>query len=298
MDLYFGCRESNKDNIYKEELDVCKTAGVLTDVNVALSREPGVKKTYVQELLVKNEERVYKQIMSKGHVYVCGDAFMASDVESTLEDILQRKGNMSASDAKDKLAELKAANFFHEDIFGANLKAKQEQAKNILSKMGKDVRTVNVLVETPHSWMDANNNCRDRFGGTLISREAVPNLNIDLSATESFWTLEYGTLSQWNDIIGCFDESSLNTGEDSLIFKDNVVGRCSTHCFRNHSFFGVKAGNHCSCFKSIPDSATQKEATNCNNSCEVKGRSTKYLCGGLSDFTVFQKGILVDCGLL
>ncbi|KAK3105438.1 hypothetical protein FSP39_025267 [Pinctada imbricata] len=39
---------------------------------------------------------------------------------------------------------------------------------------------------------------------------------------------------------GCFDESSLNTGEDSLVLKDSVVGRCSIHCFRNHSFFGVK----------------------------------------------------------
>ncbi len=38
--LYFGCRRSNLDYIYREELMKAHISGALTKVNVALSREP------------------------------------------------------------------------------------------------------------------------------------------------------------------------------------------------------------------------------------------------------------------
>ncbi|KAK3106113.1 hypothetical protein FSP39_013027, partial [Pinctada imbricata] len=108
MDIYFGCRQSTVDNIYGAELDVCKNDRVFSEVNVALSREPGVKKTYVQDMILKNEDRIYHQLMRKGgHFYVCGDVIMASEVESTLEQILQNKGNMSTEDAAKCLSDLK-----------------------------------------------------------------------------------------------------------------------------------------------------------------------------------------------
>lgn len=40
MTLYFGCRRSDVDYIYKDELNRAKVAGALTDVHVAFSREP------------------------------------------------------------------------------------------------------------------------------------------------------------------------------------------------------------------------------------------------------------------
>ncbi len=40
MTLYFGCRRSNMDHIYREELMKAHMYGALTKVNVALSREP------------------------------------------------------------------------------------------------------------------------------------------------------------------------------------------------------------------------------------------------------------------
>ena len=40
MTLYFGCRRSDLDHIYKDELNRAKVAGALTDVHVAFSRDP------------------------------------------------------------------------------------------------------------------------------------------------------------------------------------------------------------------------------------------------------------------
>lgn len=42
--LYFGCRNSKVDDIYKEELQQMKAEGVLTEVYTALSREPDTPK--------------------------------------------------------------------------------------------------------------------------------------------------------------------------------------------------------------------------------------------------------------
>jgi len=86
MDLYFGCRRSDMDLIYKEELKKAQVFGALSDVMLALSREPNKPKTYVQHLLKKNADRVVKQLIEEqGHFYVCGDISMAADVCRTLQ---------------------------------------------------------------------------------------------------------------------------------------------------------------------------------------------------------------------
>ena len=40
LTLYFGCRRSNVDYIYKEDMKKAQVSGALTDVHVAFSREP------------------------------------------------------------------------------------------------------------------------------------------------------------------------------------------------------------------------------------------------------------------
>ena len=46
MSLYFGCRRSDTDYIYKDEIKRAQLTGAITDVNMALSREPGVQKVH------------------------------------------------------------------------------------------------------------------------------------------------------------------------------------------------------------------------------------------------------------
>ncbi|VDI59533.1 nitric-oxide synthase, brain [Mytilus galloprovincialis] len=125
MYLYFGCRKSAVDYIYKEELDSCLQDDVLTKVYTAFSREPGQPKTYVQDMIKKNGQEVFDAVFKNGgHFYVCGDVQMASDVTETLCKIIQEKGKMSKEQAQSYMLKLKEANRFHEDIFGVS--AKQE----------------------------------------------------------------------------------------------------------------------------------------------------------------------------
>ena len=44
MELYFGCRTSDMDHIYKDEMSKARISGALTEVHVALSRQPGQPK--------------------------------------------------------------------------------------------------------------------------------------------------------------------------------------------------------------------------------------------------------------
>ena len=47
MTLYFGCRQSDMDFIYKEELKSAEESGALSAVHVALSRQPAQPKVYM-----------------------------------------------------------------------------------------------------------------------------------------------------------------------------------------------------------------------------------------------------------
>ncbi|XP_060064662.1 nitric oxide synthase 1-like [Ylistrum balloti] len=151
--LYFGCRQNDIDHIYKSELTQAETDKSLTRVYTALSREPGVPKVYVQDVLKQNGKEVFEQILRRGgHVYVCGDVQMANDVSTTLCKIIQEFGKLSAEDAKFVMLKLREANRFHEDIFGVGIKSEataRDQAKrawkyiNAASKptSGKEVVT-------------------------------------------------------------------------------------------------------------------------------------------------------------
>ena len=48
--LYFGCRKSNIDNIYKQELEQAKQEGVIKEVYTALSREPDQPKVINKQM--------------------------------------------------------------------------------------------------------------------------------------------------------------------------------------------------------------------------------------------------------
>lgn len=45
--LYFGCRQHDVDFIYRDEMSTMKDKGIISDLNLAFSREPGTPKTYV-----------------------------------------------------------------------------------------------------------------------------------------------------------------------------------------------------------------------------------------------------------
>jgi sulfite reductase alpha subunit-like flavoprotein len=51
--LFFGCRKSDCDFIYREDIELYQKKGVISKAHIAFSREKGVQKTYVQDLMKK-----------------------------------------------------------------------------------------------------------------------------------------------------------------------------------------------------------------------------------------------------
>lgn len=113
MYLFYGCRSSKEDYLYKDEWP--EYQAVLGDkfkMFVAISREgprkPDGSKIYVQDLLAREKEGIADALLNgKGYVYVCGDAKnMSKSVEAQLGRILGEgkagaEGNLEAEGLKE-----------------------------------------------------------------------------------------------------------------------------------------------------------------------------------------------------
>jgi len=99
--LFFGCRHSQHDNLYQEELAKHLAAGELSELHVAFSRE-GPQKDYVQHRIAREADRVWDLLAKQqGYLYVCGDAkAMAKDVHKTLVAITQEHMHCSGTQAE------------------------------------------------------------------------------------------------------------------------------------------------------------------------------------------------------
>ncbi|XP_071633462.1 nitric oxide synthase isoform X2 [Temnothorax longispinosus] len=120
--LFFGCRQRTLD-LYRQEKKEMLEAGVLDKVFLALSREPGIKKTYVQDLIQAEAPQIYTMVVyERGHFYVCGDCTMAEDVYQTLKQIIQTHSRMTDKEVEAYMLSLRDENRYHEDIFGITLR--------------------------------------------------------------------------------------------------------------------------------------------------------------------------------
>ncbi|KFV65861.1 Nitric oxide synthase, endothelial, partial [Dryobates pubescens] len=120
MVLVFGCRAAALDHIYREEMEEAQEQGALSQVLTAFSRQPGTPKTYVQDVLRTQLAAEVHRVLcqSGGHMYVCGDVTMATEVLQTVQHILAQEAGMTLGQAGDFISELRDKNHYHEDIFG------------------------------------------------------------------------------------------------------------------------------------------------------------------------------------
>lgn len=88
--LFFGCRHPEQDFLYAEELKAFAANGV-TELHTAFSRGDGPK-TYVQDLVAAQKDRVWSLIEKGAIVYVCGDGGkMEPDVKAALVSIYRER---------------------------------------------------------------------------------------------------------------------------------------------------------------------------------------------------------------
>jgi len=99
--LFFGDWTEEGEYYYRDEMESWKERGVLDKHDLAWSRQ-GSEKVYVQHLMKKNGEEIWKWIDGGGYFYVCGDKnYMAKDVHTTLIEICSEFGGMTSDEAKD-----------------------------------------------------------------------------------------------------------------------------------------------------------------------------------------------------
>ncbi|KAJ3771639.1 cytochrome P450 oxidoreductase [Lentinula raphanica] len=113
--LFYGCRKSNEDFLYKDEWPsyTSELKGKFV-MHTAFSREPPYKpdgsKIYVQDLIWEQRESVADSILNgKGYVYICGDAKnMSKAVEEVLAKVLgEAKGGSAEEEGAAEVKMLK-----------------------------------------------------------------------------------------------------------------------------------------------------------------------------------------------
>lgn len=117
--LFFGCRHSKQDFLYENELTAFAAEGVV-ELLTAFSRAE-TQKTYVQDLLAAQKDRVW-QLLEQGAIfYVCGDGSrMEPAVKQALVQIYQDKTTQSLEAALDWMDGMSAANRYVLDVWAGN----------------------------------------------------------------------------------------------------------------------------------------------------------------------------------
>jgi cytochrome P450 / NADPH-cytochrome P450 reductase len=114
--LFFGCRHPDQDYLYANELKAFAADGI-TELHTAFSRTEGPK-TYVQNLVAQQQDRVWSLIESGAIIYVCGDGGkMEPDVKATLVKIYRERKAAGADAALRWIDDLGASNRYVLDVW-------------------------------------------------------------------------------------------------------------------------------------------------------------------------------------
>jgi len=115
--LFFGNPHFTDDFLYQVEWQRYVKEGLLTNIDLAWSRDQA-EKVYVQDKLREKGAEVWQWLQEGAHVYVCGDANrMAKDVEQALLEIIAENGVMDLETADEYLSELRLDRRYQRDVY-------------------------------------------------------------------------------------------------------------------------------------------------------------------------------------
>lgn len=115
--LFFGNPHFTDDFLYQVEWQRYVKDGLLTNIDLAWSRDQA-EKVYVQDKLREKGAEVWQWLQEGAHVYVCGDANrMAKDVEQALLEIIAKNGVMDLETADEYLSELRLDRRYQRDVY-------------------------------------------------------------------------------------------------------------------------------------------------------------------------------------
>jgi cytochrome P450/NADPH-cytochrome P450 reductase len=114
--LFFGCRHPDQDYLYADELKAF-AADDVTELHTAFSRAEGPK-TYVQNLVAAQQDRVWSLIENGAVIYVCGDGGkMEPDVKAALVAIYRERKAADADAALRWIDDLGTSNRYVLDVW-------------------------------------------------------------------------------------------------------------------------------------------------------------------------------------
>jgi sulfite reductase (NADPH) flavoprotein alpha-component len=115
--LFYGDQHFLTDFLYQIEWQRWLKDGVLTNMDVAFSRDTD-KKVYVQHRMLEKSTELYQWLKDGACVYVCGDEKkMAHDVHAALLTILAQEGSMSLKEAAQYLTQMQQEKRYQRDVY-------------------------------------------------------------------------------------------------------------------------------------------------------------------------------------
>jgi sulfite reductase (NADPH) flavoprotein alpha-component len=114
--LFFGDQRRATDFLYEEELLALQRDGLLARLDLAFSRDQP-ERIYVQQRMRERASELWAWLQDGAHLFVCGAARMARDVDAALAAIVARQGRMELAAAKAHLAALARAQRYLRDVY-------------------------------------------------------------------------------------------------------------------------------------------------------------------------------------
>ena len=96
VNLFWGGRTQSSFDFYKKYIDAAVKNKKLLDYRIALSKEG--KKTYVQDLLIQEKDRIAHQLENGGKIMICGSIAMRNEVLEILDSITRAVNKKPLSD--------------------------------------------------------------------------------------------------------------------------------------------------------------------------------------------------------
>lgn len=115
--LFFGDQHYQTDFLYQLEWQDYLKDGLLTQLDVAFSRDQP-HKVYVQDRMREHSKSLFEWLENGAFFYVCGDAArMAHDVDQALHEIIASEGNLSEAAASEYVKALKNDKRYLRDVY-------------------------------------------------------------------------------------------------------------------------------------------------------------------------------------
>lgn len=115
--LFFGCRHSEQDWIYHDEMQTAANDGVVQLV-LAFSRQNPDRKVYVQHRLSEHADQIWQLLSQRNaYFYVCGATSMGRDVRDAISSIFVQQGGKSAEEAQKLLKQLQGSGRYIQELW-------------------------------------------------------------------------------------------------------------------------------------------------------------------------------------